>query len=115
MTYTAQELRLADAFALLLAGLGIVFLLAGAAGFAVASPARHVSSGYSPKSGKRSAKAVKVSPGALRAWAPFLMGTTFLALGVALGAGVRRVARNGGEDVEELLSLAKGACPRKDG
>ena len=95
MRYTTRELRLFDLFALLLAGLGILFLMIGAVHLATAGPGIVI---FSNRPGKGGAKAVKGVAGASRAWAPFFMGTALLALGVALGAGVRKVARNGGDD-----------------
>jgi len=102
MRYTAKELRLIDMFALVLAGLGLLFLIAGVAGLATAGPRTVVVPDHLPGPGKRGNKAIKVSVSALRQLAPFLMATTFLALGAALGVGVRRVIRNEGEDVVDF-------------
>ncbi|MHC4248720.1 MAG: hypothetical protein ACYS9X_06280 [Planctomycetota bacterium] len=102
MRYTSTELRLFDAFALILAGLGMLLLVVGVAGLATARAQTVVVSGRPLGPRNRGAVAFAVSAGASRALAPFLKGTVFLALGLALGEGVRRVVRNGGDDVADL-------------
>ncbi|MHC5053206.1 MAG: hypothetical protein ACYTKD_00645 [Planctomycetota bacterium] len=109
MRYTATELRLFDAFALILAGLGMLFLVVGVAGLATPRAETVVVSGRPHRPGSRVTTAVAVSAGASRTLAPFLKGTVFLALGLALGEGVRRVVRNGGDDVVDLPDGAGAA------
>lgn len=113
MRYTKKELRAVDMFALLLMGLGIVFvgfgvyMLAGAEGPPRVLPRRFAGDGSTVAGGRkvvRSAAALGVH-GAGAGWdygyqhAWILLGVVYASLGMALNLALRRVLRNDREDV----------------
>jgi hypothetical protein len=104
MRYTPQVLRSIDLFALLLIGVGVLYLMVGIFEVATATPPIRFISAPSQVQRKPSVMAFKISTGAFRKWMPFIMSAAFLALGVALTLGVRRVVKNDGEDVIDFAN-----------
>ena len=123
MRYTKKELRAVDMFALLLVGLGIVFvafgcyMLAGARDPRPVLP-RHFAQGRTTivVDGRKLAKSVAVSKvyktgfvsryGYQHAWV--LLGICYTSLGLALNLALRRVVRNDCEDVVAAHDEAEG-------
>ena len=109
MRYTSRDLRAIDLFALMLLGIGLLFLVMGSlvliqGGRIVVSRAPLRSKPVVKLSAAPNAKPFKTGkiPGvrvkALPNYHPLLFGVVFVCLGTALGLGVRRVQANGGED-----------------
>jgi hypothetical protein len=138
MRYTRREVRMIDTFALILAGVGGLFVILG---FAAPTPMRvkrgpsvkgerRVVLSESPKypKGGRPARTTsgrvvrpgkgKGKPGMLGAVHPLLLiGCCFIALGTALHLGVKRVLRNRLEDVvgpHDEPDVKSGRPPAKD-
>ncbi|OHB76862.1 MAG: hypothetical protein A2Z34_04315 [Planctomycetes bacterium RBG_16_59_8] len=113
MQYSKKDLKSVDALALILVGMGVVFLFVALPQFlsegtkASPAPTRKMTAWSDAGIAdndlplKASKKVYRPVPGL----APALLGFVFVCLGVALNLGVRRVVRNKGKDVEDYAGV----------
>lgn len=116
MQYTKKDLKNVDAFALILIGIGILFIAIGLP--QMLSDDQGKDYGASGKAigkvdvdGARSGKKADASRSGM---ALTVLGGVFVLLGIALNLGVRRVIHNNGKDIEDYAGVPE-TLPNENG